>query len=79
MAGKVKVNVEYEGSSGNSIGFAFFEFIKKNDEVILGELSEVKLGQSVIFNVLQNVLGTIESSGSGIQEATACRAGGTGI
>ena len=71
--------MEYEGSSGNSIGFAFFEFIKKNDEVILGELSEVKLGQSVIFNVLQNVLGTIESSGSGFQEATPCRAGGTGI
>lgn len=79
MAGKVKVNLEYEGSSGNSIGFTFFEFIKKNDEVILGELSEVKLGQSVIFNVLQNVLGTIESSGSGIQGATPCRAGGTGI
>ena len=79
MAGKVKVTVEYEGSNGNSIGFTFFEFIKKNDQVILGELSEVKLGQSVIFNVLQNVLGTIESSGSGIQEATACRAGGTGI
>ena len=79
MAGKVKVNVEYEGSSGNSIGFAFFEFIKKNDEVILGELSEVKLGQSVIFKVLKNVIGTIESSGSGIQEATPCGAGGTGI
>ena len=79
MAGKVKVTVEYEGSNGNSIGFTFFEFIKKNDQVILGELSEVKLGQSVIFKVLQNVLGTIESSGSGIQEATPCRAGGTGI
>ena len=79
MAGKVKVNVEYEGSSGNSIGFAFFEFIKKNDQVILGELSEVKLGQSVIFKVLKNVFGTIESSGSGTQEATPCGAGGTGI
>ena len=79
MAGKVKVIVEYEGSNENSIGFTFFEFTKKNDQVILGELSEVKLGQSVIFNVLKNVLETIESSGSGIQEATPCRAGGTGI
>ena len=79
MAGKVKVTVEYEGSNGNSIGFTFFEFIKKNDQVILGELSDVKLGQSVIFNVLKNVFGTIESSGSGIQEATPCGAGGTGI
>ena len=79
MSGKVKVTVEYEGSNGNSIGFTFFEFIKKNDLVILGELSEVKLGQSVIFNALMNANGTTESSGSGIQEATLCGAGGTGI
>ena len=71
--------MEYEGSNKNSIGCTFFEFTKKNDQVILGELSEVKLGQSVIFNVLKNVLETIESSGSGIQEATPCGAGGTGI
>ena len=75
----MKVTVEYEGSNGNSIGFTFFEFTKKNYQVILGELSEVKLGQSMIFNVLKNVLETIESSDSGIQEATPCGAGGTGI
>ena len=75
----MKVTVEYEGSNGNSIGFTFFEFTKKNDQVILGEFSEVKLGQSVIFNVLKNVLETVESSGSGIQEATPCGVGGTGI
>ena len=81
MAGKVKVIVEYEleGSNENSIGFTSFEFTKKNDQVILRELSEVKLGQSMIFNVLKNVLGSVESSGSGIQEATPCGARGTGI
>lgn len=79
MAGKVKVTVEYEGSSGNSIGFTFFEFIKKNDQVILGELSEIKMGHLMIFNALKNVLGTTESNGSGIQQATPCVAGGTGI
>ena len=77
MAGKVKVKVE--GSNGNSIGCTFFEFIKKNDLVILAELSEVKSGQSVIYNALMNANGTTKSSGSGIQEATLCGAGGTGI
>ena len=37
------------------------------------------MGQCVLFNTLKSLFGTIESSGSGIQEATPCGAGGTGI
>ena len=78
MAGKVKVTLEYEGSNGNSIGFTFTAFAK-NNEVMLGEILEVKLGQCELFNTLRSLFGTIESSGSGIQVATPCAAGGTGI
>ena len=37
------------------------------------------MGQCVLFNTLKSLFGTNESSGSGIQEATPCGAGGTGI
>ena len=77
VAGRVKVTLE--GSNGNSIGYTFFEFTNNNDLVILGEILEVKMGQRKLFNVLKSLSGTIESSGSGIQEATRCDAGGTGI
>lgn len=77
MAMKVKVTLE--GSNGNSIGYTSFEFTDKNDLVILGEILEVKMGQHALFNVVKSLSETIESSGSGIQEATRCDAGGTGI
>lgn len=79
MAGTVKVAVEYEGSNGISIGSTLFEFIKSNDQVMLEQFSQVKLGQSEIFNALKSVLETTESSCIGIQEVTPCGAGGTGI
>ena len=76
VAGKVKVTVGYEGSNGNSIGFTCFEFINVNDQDILREISEVKLGHLELFNTFKSLF---ESSDSGIQEATPCGAGGTGI
>ena len=79
MVRRVKVTLEYEGSNGNSIGFTYFEFTNNNIQVILGQISEVKMGQCVLFNTLKSLFGTNESSGSGIQEATPCGAGGTGI
>ena len=74
MARKVKVTVEYEGSIGNSIGFTCFEFTNNNDQVMLREISEIKLGQRELFNALKSLF---ESSDSGIQEATPSGAGGT--
>lgn len=79
MVRRVKVTLEYEGSNGNSIGFTYFEFTNNNNQVILEQISEVKMGQFVLFNTLKSLFGTNESSGSGIQEATPCGAGGTGI
>ena len=79
VTGRVKVTLEYEGSNGNSIGYTFFEFTNKNDLVILGEISEVKMDQRELFNTLKRLVGTTESSGRGIQEATRCDAGKTGL
>ena len=79
MAGTVKVTLEYEGSNGISIGSTLFKFIKSNDQVMLEQFSKVKVGQDTIFNALKSLLGTTEPSGIGIQEATPCGAGGTGI
>ena len=67
------MTVGYEGSNGKSIGFTCFEFTNKT-EVILREISEVKLGQLGLFNTLKSLF-----ESSGIQEATPCGAGGTGI
>ena len=75
VAGKVKVTVGYEGSNGKSIGFTCFEFTNETED-ILREISEVKLGQLELFNTFKSLF---ESSDSGIQEATPCGAGGTGI
>ena len=79
MAGKVKVTLEYEGSNGNSIGYTFFEFTNKKYLAILGEISEVKMDQRELLNAFKSLVGTTESSGRGIQEATRCDAGGTGL
>lgn len=79
MTGRVKVTLEYEGSNGNSIGYTFFEFTNNNHRVILGEISEVKMGQRELFNTFKSLFGTTESRGHGIQEATRCDAGGTGV
>ena len=56
-----------------------FEFTNNNDQVILGQISEVKMGQCVLFNRLKSLFRTNESSGSGIQESTPCGPEGTGI
>ena len=78
-AGKVKVTVEYGGSNGISIGFTFFEFIEDKYQGLLKEILRVVKERPNISNACMSPPETNESSGSGIQEATPCGAGGIGI
>ena len=78
-AGEVKVTVKCEGSNGNSIGFTFFEFIEDKYQGLLKEVLKAVQGQPNISNACASPPETNESSGSDIQEATPCGAGGTGV
>ena len=77
-AGEVKVTVKCEGSNGNSIGFTFFEFIEDKYQGLLKKVLRAVQGRPNISNACTSPE-TNESSGSDIQEATPCGAGGTGI